>query len=264
MTIQSRATRMKFAPALFIALAVGATPIAAFAQDASSGPEIRSLIMNRIEQSDAPLIAFAITEEIKSAPDRASIGTGVQTSAPTAVEAMRLNAAAMDRLVRALRSNGIAERDIQTSGISLSPQYDYSPQQQGQPPRLTGYQVSNQVRVVTADIAHLGGLLDTLVAAGGTNLDGPNFYVENPDAALDTARAHAMERANARAMLYARAAGYTRARLVSLSEGGAPNPQPVPMMAMARMAADSAAPTPVQPGQVGNSVSINVQYRLER
>jgi len=201
---------------------------------------------------------------MKSAPDHASIGAGVVTSAPTAVEAMRQNATAMDSVVRALKARGIAERDIQTSGINLSPQYDYSPQQQGQPPRLTGYQVSNQVRVTTSDIARLGTLLDTLVAAGGTSIDGPNFYVDNPDASLDTARAHAMERANARALLYARAAGYSSARLVSLSEGGAANPQPVPMMAMARMAADAAAPTPVQPGQVSNSVTISVQYRLER
>lgn len=214
--------------------------------------------------ADAPLLSFAVTEEIKSAPDRASIGAGVMTQAPTAVEAMRLNAAAMDRVVRAIKARGIADRDIQTSGISLSPQYDYSGQQNGQPPRLIGYQVSNQVRITTADIARLGPLLDTLVSAGGNNIDGPNFFVADPEALLDTARDAAVRRAADRALRYARAAGYRTVTLVSLSEGGAVPPQPMPMYRMAADAVGAAAPTPVQPGQVSNSVTISVQYRMAR
>jgi hypothetical protein len=214
-------------------------------------------------QVDSPLVTFSITEEIRTVPDRASIGAGVTTTAPTAVEAMRQNAAAMDRLVRALRARDIPARDIQTSGISLSPQYDYRPQEQGQPPRLIGYQVSNQVRVTTANIAGLGPLLDTLVEAGGTNLDGPTFFLEDPDAALETARDTALRRATERAARYARAAGYRSARLVQLSEGNAfVAPPPMPMMRMRAEAADAA--TPVAPGEVSNSVTLNVQYRLER
>lgn len=213
--------------------------------------------------TDAPLLSFSITEEVRSAPDRARVGAGVQTSAPTAVEAMRTNAAAMSRLVAQLRRAGIAERDIQTSGINLSAQYDYTPQQQGQPPRLIGYQVTNMVNVVTSDIGNLGRLLDTLVEAGGTNIDGPNFFIDNPDAALDTARQQAMTRATERAALYARAAGYTRGRLVAVSEGGPIPVQPMPMMAMARQESADVA-TPVQPGQVRNAVTLTLQYRLER
>lgn len=218
---------------------------------------------HHMTQTDSPLVSFSITEEIRTVPDRASIGAGVTTTAPTAVEAMRQNAAAMDRLVRALRARDIPARDIQTSGINLSPQYDYRPQEQGQPPRLIGYQVSNQVRVTTANIAGLGPLLDTLVEAGGTNLDGPTFFLEDPDAALETARETALRRATERAARYARAAGYRSARLVQLSEGNAfVAPPPMPMYRMAAETADAA--TPVAPGQVSNSVTLNVQYRLER
>jgi hypothetical protein len=214
--------------------------------------------------TDAPLLSFSITEELRTAPDRARVGAGVVTTAPTAVEAMRANAAAMSRLTAALRRAGIEERNIQTSGINLSAQYDYTPQQQGQPPRLIGYQVTNMVNVVTSDIANLGRLLDTLVEAGGTNIDGPSFFVDNPDAALDTARQRAMTRATERAALYARAAGYARGRLIAVSEGGPiPQPMPMPHMAIARAEAADVA-TPVQPGQVSNAITLTLQYRLER
>ncbi len=214
-------------------------------------------------ETDAPLLSFSITEEIKQAPDRASIGAGVTTTAPTAVEALRQNSAAMERVVAALRRARVAERDIQTSGISLSPQYDYTPQQQGQPPRFIGYQVSNQVRVVTADIANLGRLIDTLVDAGGTNLDGPQFFVDNPDANLDGARQTALRLATERAAFYARVAGYRTARLVSLSEGQAMG-GPMPMMRMQVRDVAETASTPVQPGQVSSSVTLAVTYKMEK
>jgi uncharacterized protein len=212
--------------------------------------------------SENPILAFSITEEMRSAPDRASIGAGVTTTAATAVEAMRANATASTAMNAALRRAGINARDIQTSGISLQPQYDYTPQQQGQPPRLIGYQVTNQVRVTTSDIARIGPLLDAIVAAGGTNIDGPTFTVANPDAMLDTARTTALRRAGERAALYARAAGFRAAELVSVTEGGGFTPPPMPVMA--RMQAASADATPVQPGEVANGVTLSLQYRLVR
>jgi uncharacterized protein len=249
--------RFPLIAAAAVALAPFALPVAAFAQ---SAPDQR---MHSMTEVDSPLLSFSITEEMRSAPDRARVGAGVVTTAPTAVEAMRQNATQMAGVVAALRRAGIAERDIQTSGINLSAQYDYTPQQQGQPPRLIGYQVTNMVNVVTSDIARLGTLLDALVAAGGTNIDGPTFYMNDPDALLDTARETALRRATERATRYARAAGYTRARLISVTEGGGFAPPPMPVMQM-RMAADAAEPTPVSPGQVTNGIALSVQYRLER
>lgn len=254
---------MRRSTLLAAAAALAASP--AIAQDRiMSAPQGGNQPMvHAMEMIDAPLISFSINQEIRRTPDRASFGAGVTTTAPTAVEAMRQNAVAMDRLVRAAKARGIADRDIQTSGINLSPQYDYSNQTPGVPPRLIGYQASNMVRVSTGNIANLGPLLDALVSAGGTNIDGPTFTSADPDAGLDGARETAVQRAAQRAQLYARAAGYRAARLVSLSEGGAEPPRPMPMM-MARMAADSAPATPVQAGEVASSVTITVTYRLER
>ena len=243
------------AATLIAATALSASPVAA--QQTND----HHMMMQQMN-ADSPLLSFSITEEMRTAPDRARVGAGVVTTAPTAVEAMRANAARMSEVIRTLRARGIAERGIQTSGINLSAQYDYSPQQQGQPPRLTGYQVSNMVQVTTADIANLGRLLDALVEAGGTNIDGPSFFVDNPDAMLDQARLRALTRAGERAALYARAAGYSRARLIAVSENGPISaPPPMPMM-MAR--AEAADATPVQPGQVSNGITLSLQYRLER
>lgn len=243
---------------LLIAATIAVAPYAASAQTA---PDPHAG-MHHMQADQSPLLSFSITEEMKTAPDRANIGAGVTTQALSAVDAMRQNTVRMNALIAALRRAGIAERDIQTSGFNLSPQYDYTPQQQGGQPRLTGYQVSNQLTLVTADTARIGALIDALVTAGGTNISGPSFFVAEPDAMLDSARETAMRRATARATRYARAAGYSSARLVSVSEGGGFQPQPMPVMA--RMASAEDAGNVIQPGQVSNGITLNVQFRMER
>ena len=246
-------------PIVFAAM-IAAAPLAAHAQ---STPSHHDHGTHQMQSDQSPLLSFSITEENRIAPDRASIGAGVTTQALSAVDAMRQNSVRMNALIDALKSAGIPERDIQTSGFNLSPQYDYTPQQQGNPPRLVGYQVSNQLTVVTADTARIGALIDTLVTAGGTNISGPSFFVAETDAMLDTARETAMRRATERANRYARAAGYSSARLVTVSEGGGFQPQPMMMMSRAENAPADMGNV-IQPGQVTNGITLNVQFRLER
>src|SRR3546814_17476526 len=110
---------------------------------------------------------------------------------------MQANAAAMDKLIAAARKQGIKAEAIQTSGISLSPQYDYSNRSEGQPPRFLGYQVTNSVRATTNAIAGIGPLLDALVPAGWTNIDGQRLATKDPDPILVEARGTALQRAAA-------------------------------------------------------------------
>src|SRR3546814_8313037 len=105
----------------------------------------------------------------------------------------------MDKLIAAAKARGIKAEDIQTSGINLSPQYDYNNRTDGQPPRFLGYQVSNSVRATTGKIDDIGPLLDALVAAGGTNIDGPWFGMKDADAQLVGARGAAIKSAEAKA-----------------------------------------------------------------
>lgn len=212
----------------------------------------------------APVVTLNVTETVEAAPDQAVVGTGVQTRASTATQAMRENAAKMERLIATLAKSGIAKKDIQTSGINLSAQYDYS-NRDGQPsaPRFIGYEASNQLTIKLRDIKKVGPLLDTLVEAGATNVNGPTFSIEDPTPMLAQARAAAMKSARAQADFYAQAAGYRSARLLTISESNSGGNPPMPMMTQ-RFKADSAAATPVEPGQVGSSVTLTVQYALER
>ena len=243
---------------MLIALAAGLMTAAATPAIAQPGG---STVTTATAQG--PILSFGVTTEVRSRPDEATIGAGVTTTAPTAVEAMRLNAAAMDKLIAAAKARGIKAEDIQTSGINLSPQYDYSERTPGQPPRFIGYQVSNTVRATTGKIADIGPLLDALVAAGGTNIEGPWFGMKDSDAVLAGARGEAIKAAEAKAADYARLAGFRGAELVSISEGGFSGPQPPVPMARMEMAADAKS-TPVEPGRVSNSLTLNFQYRLVR
>lgn len=243
---------------LIAALASGAVMSAATPALAQTGGA-------RMEQSaNGPILNFSVSEEVTSRPDVVFVGAGVQVTAPTAVEAMRQNAAAMDKLIKAVKARGIKDEHIQTTGINLSPQYDYSNRTDGQPPRFVGYQVSNNVRVESSKVDDIGPMLDALVAAGGNNIDGPSFSVKDSEAKLATARGAAIQKANAKAQDYARLAGFRSVELISISEGGYSGPQPV-MLERAMMASDAAPKaTPVEPGRVSNTLNLNVSYRLIR
>lgn len=191
-------------------------------------------------------------------PDLAVIQAGVVTQAATAGDAMRQNSTRMATVLAALRRAGIAERDIQTSSVSLSPQYRYA---QNEPPVITGYQASNQVTVRFRDIAKSGTILDALVSQGANNISGPNLTIDKPEAALDEARTAAVATARARAELYAKAAGLRVDRILSISESSAMPVPPRPMM-MARMEAAADA-TQVVAGESELTVSLSVRFVLK-
>lgn len=198
--------------------------------------------------------------ETRIAPDMATITLGVQEEAPTAQAAMRQNAAQMSQVIAALKKAGIAERDIQTSNLSLNPQYAY---EQNQPPRLTGYQASNQVTVRVNDLKALGQAVDATVSAGANRVNGISFGLKDPTAAENAAREDAVKALQAKAELYAKATGHHVARLVSLSEGGGYAPQPpMPALAMARMEKD--ASTPVAAGELSVGIDITGLYELTK
>jgi len=199
--------------------------------------------------------------ETQVAPDMATLSLGVQTDAPTAAEALKANGVRMTQVIAALRKAGIAERDIQTSGLSLNAQYTY---EQNQPPKLSGYQASNQVTVIVRDLSRLGQAVDATVGAGANTVGGISFGLQNPQAAEDAARLAAVKALQAKADLYARATGYKVVRLVSLGEGGGynPTPQPIPMFAMAkREMADS---TPVAAGELKVRIDVSATYEMAR
>jgi uncharacterized protein len=240
------------------ALAASALPGAAMAHDASSGPVVA-----------AGNTVLTLSAEGRSTrkPDLATFSAGVNSSGKTAGEALAKNAADMNRVIAALKRAGIAERDIQTSNLSLNPVYADMSRQPSNPleqlvPPIIGYQVNNTITVRQRNLAEYGRVIDTLVANGANQVNGPGFEMDNPEAAMDEARAEAMKKARARANLYASAAGLKVVRVLSISESGGYVPQPPVMYARAAMADMAAAPTPVAAGEVSLSASVSVLFEL--
>lgn len=237
----------KLMPLAAMMMAATATPLAA--QDLPA-PNAQLL--------QGTLLDVTAEGKVTRTPDLATIGVGVQTQAATAQAAMAENASRMASLIAALKRAGVADKDIQTSAVSLSAQFSYPDKK---PPVLTGYQANNRLNVRFRDIARTGAILDALVAAGANQIDGPSLSLADADAAMDAARQDAMARARARAELYARAAGLRVDRIVMIAEGGLPTPGPVPVYAMAKASFADAA-TSISPGEQDITATVSVRFLL--
>jgi uncharacterized protein YggE len=202
-----------------------------------------------------PSVSVSGEATISATPDQAEIEAGTTTDAKTARDAADANNTAMAKVLSALKTAGIDAKDIQTSRLSLQPQY--APNHN--PPTVTGYRATNQVMVRLHDIAKVGSTIDTLVSAGATDIGGINFTISNASKLLDDARTQAIADARHKAEIYAKAAGVTLGAPISISEGGA---APVPMF-RAKMAAAPMAATPVAPGQETLSVTVNVSWAIK-
>ncbi len=192
-------------------------------------------------------------------PDLATISLGVSSRAATAAEAMTQNAEAQNKVIEALKAEGIEARDIQTSGLNLSPMLDYS--KDGEAPRVTGYAAQNNVTVRVRDIAGLGAVLDKLVASGANEIGGINFTREDMTEAEDAARSAAVQDARRRAEIMAEAAGMRLGPLLRLSDTPVES-QPVPMMRMMAAEAKGSAPTPVEAGELTVSANVTAIFAL--
>ncbi|MEM9668246.1 MAG: SIMPL domain-containing protein [Pseudomonadota bacterium] len=207
-------------------------------------------------------LSLSARASVSRAPDIAYITAGVETEAKTAGDALAENARRMNGVFGALGDAEIEEKDIQTSNFSISPNYDYS---RDGPPRLIGYRASNQVRAKVTDLDNLGTTIDSLVEAGGNNLNGIQFGLEDDSNARDEARRKAVADAMARAELYADATGYDVVRIVSISEGGSMTVAPMPFLATrAEASFADAAPSPVSAGELDFSATVNVLFELSK
>ena len=199
------------------------------------------------------------TGEVTRVPDVAVISAGVVSRSATATGALQDSANRMAKVLAALKRAGVADRDIQTSNVSLNPEYRYP---DNQSPQLTGYTATNQLTVRFRDIAASGKILDALVSQGANQINGPSLTIDKQEAALDEARANAVAIGRARAEAYARSLGLRVARIVAVSESGGyavPPPMP-PMVAMARMEAQS---TKIEPGEQKLQVNLAMTFELQ-
>lgn len=224
------------------------------------------------EMARNPVITVRISENLRKPPDEAILSVSTQSRAPTASAALETNKAKTEKLVEAIRRAGIGDKDIQTEGVNINPDYRYHQVAGRGESHLIGYVASNSVRIKTRALDRLSNLLDTLASAGADQVYGPNFAIADPAPLRRESRKRAMERGQAEATEYAVNAGFSRVRLLSVEEGissrstdiivtasrqgGAPPPPPPPP------AAESGGS--IQLGQIETGVSLALQYRMER
>ncbi|MCA1404711.1 SIMPL domain-containing protein [Ensifer sp. IC3342] len=199
-----------------------------------------------------------------AAPDMAIVQLSVVKDAKSAREALDANNKAMADVLSALKQGGIAERDLQTSGFAITPQYNYPQGNDGsnRPPELVGYQVVNGVTVRVRDLSNLGEVLDKSVTLGINQGGGIEFTKDKPDEVITEARKAAVADAIVKAKVLAEAAGVSLGRLIEISEQ-APRPEPVPMVrTMAKeFAADA---VPITTGENAYNVTVNVTFAIEQ
>jgi uncharacterized protein YggE len=210
-----------------------------------------------LAQSMPPAVISTTGEATVSvAPDLAQIDGGVTSEAKTAREASDANNAAMGKVLLALKSAGIEEKDFQTSRLSLQPQS--APNRPG-PSTIVGYRASNRVTVRLREVAKLANVIDTMVSAGANDIGGINFMVSQASKLLDEAREQAIADARRKAEIYAKAAGVTLGAPLSISEEGAPGPMPY-----RKMVAGMAASAPVAQGEETLRITVSVSWAIKQ
>jgi uncharacterized protein len=211
-------------------------------------------------QDDFPsAISVSGEASVSVAPDLAQLDGGVASDGKTAREASEANNAVMTKVLAALKTAGIDEKDVQTSQLSLQPQY--APNRPG-PAAVTGYRASNRVTVKLHDVSKVASVIDTLVGAGANDIGNVNFLVSQASWHLDQAREKAFADAKRKAEIYAKASGVTLGAPISISEEGAPAPVfRARMMPAAPIA--MASPTPIAQGEETLSVTVSVSWAIK-
>ena len=213
-----------------------------------------------------PTVSFAQDQErriivqgegmVSTQPDMAVINLGVTREARTASVAMDAASVATSQVLAVIADAGIAQADVQTSSINLSPRWDHS--KNGQP-ILSGYVASNTLSVRVRDLDSLPVLLDAVIGTGANTLNGLAFTVADSRPLEDKARSLAVVDARAKAALLAEAAGVALGPVVTITESGGAMP-PVPMMRATAM--EQSMAVPIATGEVDFRASVGILFDI--
>ena len=203
-----------------------------------------------------PYIAASAIGETRVTPDRAIVQVSVDSRGESAASAGAQNRDKQQRVIAAVKAQGVAAPQIRTSGYRVSP--EYAEPERGKAPRVTGYHATNTVQVEVRRIESLGEVIDAALGAGATNIGSVGLYASNTDSARREAVGLAVTKARHEAESAARAAGGTLGTLVELTidPGAIPRPllQQVVVTGAGGVGAGGergVAPsyTPVEPGE---------------
>lgn len=190
-------------------------------------------------------------------PDVAVVYAGVTATGKELPRVTNDANAAMRRVLDAVGKARIPARDVQTTRHDVSVDRDWSISKGPRP--VTGYTVTDEVRVTVRDLSRVGPVIDGVLAAGSNTLRSLSFEKDDPTPEQARALAAAYASARAKAEALARAAGVTLGEVVTVSGGGQARPMPV---MRAAMAADRASGAPLSPGEVEVGASVDVTFAI--
>ena len=196
--------------------------------------------------------------EAAAQPDQATLTIGVEAEGRTAAEAVRQMSERMSATLKRLRAGGVAERDIQTAGLSVAPRYNY---ENRQTPQIVGYVAANSVSVRMKDPDRAGAVIDAAVQDGANTMNGLVFGFADAKPLENRARAAAVADARAKAETIAKAAGVSLGPIVRIVDGAAAGPEPVPMLQARAMAAEAKA-VPIAAGESTISANVTLIYEI--
>lgn len=230
------------------------TSLIVFAFIAATGPASA-----QNPDDETPSVTVSGEASVMAAPDMAVLQAGVTSQAKTARDAMAASAKVMNAVLAALKAGGIAEKDIQTTQLRLTPIRDNRPTRDGGGTReIIAIEASSMVTVRVHDIEKTADVLDRMVSAGANQATGIDFVVSESSRLLDQARAEAFADARRKAEIYAKAAGVALGRALSITEGHVARPY----MRMAVRDAAAPAPMPIAAGEEKLTVSVSARFEL--
>jgi len=213
------------------------------------------------QQTDAPTITVEASASVERAPDRAVLQLAVESDGATARVASQANATAMDRMLRALRANGIAAASIRTLTYRLDPVYGRRTRPDSTPV-VVGYRATNLVQVTVDSIAAVGGVIDAAIGAGANRVSGLSFEIRDWEGARLAALDLAVAKARREAETVARAAGAGLGPPLSITMSSDDQPRPI-LQGRVLMEAAMAEPTPIEGGALTVTAHVRIVYRLE-
>lgn len=197
------------------------------------------------------------TGVVKAVPDEADISAGVVADGPNASQALSANSRAMAAVLASLKRQGIADKAVQTTALSLAPRYQTCKGDGPCAQTIIGYEASNTI-AVTVPVDKAGGVLDALVASGSNRIGGIGFAIHDPAPLLTEARAAAVKDAIAKAETYAKAAGVTLGPILSIQDGASDIPRP-----MFKAFAARAEMVPLAAGEESVSAGVSITWQIK-
>jgi uncharacterized protein YggE len=195
-------------------------------------------------------------------PDQLGFQLSVSVLREDLDQAMDDGNTAMQSVIDGLEAAGVADKDVQTTDVSLYPEYGH---QKGQPRTLRGYRVNQTVSVTVEDLTRASDIVSAALAAGGegVSLDGLQLQVGDQDSKLEPARNDALDQAKAKAEAYAAHAGQELGEIVRISEVADQGYDQDLAYSSASDGAAGSVPMPLAPGQQDLSADVVVVYELK-